>query len=373
MWRELPPAGDPITLERDTSALPVFAGYRPIWLASGTAALALALRLAKAGQPHLDQPEVVLPAYGCPDLVSAAVFAGVMPVLADVGSADPAYAQESLQAALTPKTVAVVAVNFLGIRDRLPELRAFLAGTPRVLLVEDNAQHCPTPEVALDGDFVCLSFGRGKPVSLLGGGALLVRNELAMPDCVSPEAFIKDEVCRDRSLYLRIRIYNFLLHPWSYGLVSRNPLFPLGTTTYSPLQAIKPMSSRAREILPVNFRRYLARSQSQQLQLQGMLDPEIDLAGQLASRCGRLLRYPVLCADRDERDRLLMKLKAAGLGATSLYRHALPNIDGVRSLVRLAGRYEGARAFADRLLTLPLHSGVTATDMQRMREILQTR
>src|SRR5580700_2083909 len=181
IWRSLPPSGNQIVLSSQSGCLPVFEGYRSVWLSSGTAALALALMLCRRRHPEVIQPEVILPAYACPDLVAAAVYTGVRPTLADVDAADPGFNLTSLQMMLSPNTIGVVAVNFLGIQERLPELRNLLKAWPAAALIEDDAQWYPekTGGAGLQGDLVCLSFGRGKPVSLLGGGALLVREALA--------------------------------------------------------------------------------------------------------------------------------------------------------------------------------------------------
>ncbi len=87
--------------------------YELLLLNSGTAALSLAMTIA-AGSAEASSPEVILPAYGCPDLLAAAYYAGLRPVLADIQAASPRYQQAALETAITGDTVAIVAVNFLG-------------------------------------------------------------------------------------------------------------------------------------------------------------------------------------------------------------------------------------------------------------------
>jgi dTDP-4-amino-4,6-dideoxygalactose transaminase len=91
---------------------------------------------------------------------------------------------------------------------------------------------------------------------------------------------------------------------------------------------------------------------------------------QAGSRSGRLLRYPVLCCDHFERDYLWSRLCAAGLGATAMYRRELPEIEGVAARVEVRGSIDGAGSFAGRLLTLPVHMGVTAAHLQRIAAVL---
>ena len=325
--RDLPPAGNAIALVRAAvQPLQWPSGYRPVFVNSGTAALALALLIARLQHPEISAPEVILPGYGCPDLVAAARFAGLRAVLADIGKSDPGYDLESLQRVLNANTVAVVAVNFLGIAERLRDLRELLGLWPQAALVEDNAQWFPEPLPAAEllGDSVCLSFGRGKPVSLLGGGALLLRETYV--DVALTEGLIKPAA--QPFSVLKARLYNCLLRPSLYGAINRNPLLHLGETVFKPLLDVLAMDESRQLLLPTNVEQYLARGSNAATWLHAELPPTQDLPAQLAQRSARLLRYPLLCADLRERDNLLRQLRSAGLGATALYQRVLPAVTG---------------------------------------------
>lgn len=366
---DLPPAGHPI-LWRPGAAPPQFPGYRTLWVNSGTAALALAMTLARRARPAAVAPEVVLPAYACPDLVAAAQFAGVKAVLADIGGDDPAYDARALAGALSANTVAVVAINFLGIRERFDVLREVLGGTS-VALIEDDAQWFPEPLPALNGDLVCLSFGRGKPVSLLGGGVLLVRE-----GAVESREDVAMEPMRPSGAAYRLKVglYNRLLAPPLYRWLNRNPLLPLGRTVYKPLTGVFALDAVRLALLGANVECYLQRSRAVEERIRALIAAaglvQGDIAAAAGERSGRLLRYPLLCRDHFERDYLWSRLHAAGLGATSLYRRELPAVEGVAGRVEVRGGIPGATAFAGRLLTLPVHAGVTPAHLARMREVL---
>jgi dTDP-4-amino-4,6-dideoxygalactose transaminase len=369
IWRCLPPAGEPIDPRGRAAELPVFPGYRSLWVNSGTAALALALSLAWRRHPGIRTPEVVLPGYACPDLVAAAVHAGLQPVLVDIGADDPGFDLEALRAAISPNTVAVVAVNFLGIRERLTEIRELLRAWPVVSLIEDDAQWFPEGKgPVLSGDAVCISFGRGKPVSLLGGGALFVHESWAAFDSFVP----KDLHFAASGGYLlpsKIRAYNLLLRPVFYGFLARNPLLSLGRTVYKPLRGIASMDVNRGRLLPVNIAHHLNRRMDIAAKVREAVPNSMSLPVRLKERAGRLLRYPVLCEDRRQRDSLLSLLDRSGLGGSAMYERPLPDIDNVRERVTVCGDLRSARQFADRLLTLPVHSGVGDGDILQMRRL----
>ncbi|MFT3929937.1 MAG: DegT/DnrJ/EryC1/StrS family aminotransferase [Spongiibacteraceae bacterium] len=369
-WRVLPPAGHPMVLH-GAAAAPEFAGYRATWVQSGTAALALALIAARRRSPQIENPAVILPGYACPDLVAAALFANVQPILVDIGCDDPGYDLTALRAAMSPSVVAVVAVNFLGVSERIAQLREIISACSTALLIEDNAQWFPEPfpQAALQGDLVCLSFGRGKPVSLLGGGVLLAKNGIEMPEIGD---IVQPAMSAGSAFFAKACAYNALLSPRLYGLVSRLPFLQLGVTKLKPLSEIRAMDLHRQGLLAANIHTHLQRSQHCSDALQALIPNSIlDIASRAADRRGRLLRYPVLLADRDKRDNLLARLQHAGLGATALYQCVLPEITGVAPHVHIVGALNGAKAFAARLLTLPVHSGVSAADVEKLREQLR--
>jgi dTDP-4-amino-4,6-dideoxygalactose transaminase len=368
-WRRLPPAGNPVSLRVDEGPLPAFPGHAGHWVQSGTAALALALCVARARSPAVAGPEVILPAYGCPDLVAAAVFARLRPVLVDVGPEDPGYDLAALRAATGPRTVAVVAVNFLGISERLQPLREIFPPSGPVLLVQDDAQCFPHSPEDLHGDVVTVSFGRGKPVSLLGGGAAWIRCDLAASVQTTIAALIQGESPPQWLLPLRLLAYNAMLNPVIYGAVSRLPMLGLGSTVYSPLAAIAPMGRGTLRRVASNVNRHAHGGNRVRGDISAMLDPATDLPRRLAPRCGRLLRYPVLCRSQEERDHRLARLVALGVGATALYRRPLRQIEGIGSLAGAPGGDHGAAVLAGRMLTLPLHAGVTARDVGLMARV----
>ena len=135
MFYQLPPVGNPICLSRadQPEVLLQAFGYRyqPHYFASGTAALAAAITAA-IRLKAIDKPEVILPAYGCPDLISAVVFAGAKPVLVDFETDRPWMDLEQLLTKIRAQTVAIIAVNLFGISERLEQLRGRTRGDGRI-------------------------------------------------------------------------------------------------------------------------------------------------------------------------------------------------------------------------------------------------
>jgi dTDP-4-amino-4,6-dideoxygalactose transaminase len=364
---ELAPVGQPVLWRESRHDVPAFDGYRTHWVNSGTAALALALWVARARRPDVTAPEVLLPAYGCPDLIAAAEYAGVAPVLVDTGRDDPAMSNRALAQRWGSNVVAIVAVDFLGIRERIDALRA-QADEHDAFLIEDAAQWYPEqPTVA---DAVVLSFGRGKPVNLLGGGGLLLRADHRLPRELELAPYVDDTL----PLGFKAAMFNVALRRHAYSIVTRLPGLSLGETRFKPLTSVAAMEDARRRLLAANVEHWLGRNRWREHRLDQALADQPGMTALpvlLAPRSGRLLRYPVLMATREMRDRAVDTLRVRGLGGSALYQAPLSQVAGVPDAVRRQAAGHDTESFADRLVTLPLHDGVRASDLARMVRILK--
>jgi len=369
MFSYIRPVGESISI-RQGGPIDDYVTYDTQLYSSGTMALQQALSLAKENT-HLSRPEVLLPAYACPDLISACVGAGVNAILFDLDSTiSPFPSIETIKQHTNENTIAVILVNFLGIS---PEAKLFDAIKElELLVIEDRAQCFIAPEEAsqLNGDYVIFSFGKGKPVSLLGGGALLVKGH--KNSLLSADHQTIGE--RNSKLPWLIRLYNLIILPFFYYLLMKIPGLSIGETHYHAPEAITLMDSSRRTLLQSNIeKQYLSLSRSAQGQLYAMCNrlSGIQALGN-SELTPSLLRFPLLCKDRESRDLILSKLHQQGIGASRMYQTILPNIkDTPLSESQRQKNYPNAQNFADRLLTLPCHSDVNTASLRKIANIFK--
>ena len=270
--------------------------------------------------------------------------------------------------------VAIVAVAFLGIRERLDAVGA-IAERVDAMLIEDCAQWYPEPATALVADAVVLSFGRGKPVNLLGGGGLLLRDSGRTVGCGDPGSAVEPgRVVGTVSFGVRARIFDGLLDPVPYGLLRRIPALRLGETRFKSLQGIHELDPIRRGLLASHVRSWLAHDRWRERALCETLSAQPELwvlPRALSERAGRLLRLPVLFPDKESRDRALRKLEADGLGGSAFYRLPLPRVADAPPCVAGQGPFAASKCFADRLLTLPIHARVGNVHVEAMIERIQ--
>jgi perosamine synthetase len=153
-------------------------------VSSGTAALEIALRCAGASGRGVDGRDVVIPANTFYATAAAALSAGGRPVFADIDADTFALSPDTLTAALTPRTAAVILVHIGGlITPHADQLRQ-ICQERGIALVEDAAHaHGASWAGRFAGSFgtaAAFSFYPTKVVTCGEGGLVLTESgELA--------------------------------------------------------------------------------------------------------------------------------------------------------------------------------------------------
>lgn len=149
-----------------------------IALANGTLALELALMAFGIGEGD----EVITASRTYVASASCAVMRGAVPVVADVDPDSQCVTADTLRAALTPRTRAIVVVHLAGWPCPMDEIMA-LAQERNLIVIEDCAQaHGATYRGAPVGSFghaAAFSFCQDKIISTAGEGGMLVLDDEA--------------------------------------------------------------------------------------------------------------------------------------------------------------------------------------------------
>lgn len=377
MRGKLRPVGSKVALPSSVPiSLPWEEHYHTEFCASGTDALAISVGIAISRKPAIVRPEVIIPAYGCPDLVSAIFSQGAKPVLVDVLRESPFLDDHLLRESVSESTVAVVAVGFLGIPDRLGVLYQ-ICRKHNLLLIEDSAQ-CFPPASSTEplADCIVVSFGRGKPINLLGGGALLCSNKVLEDNWTKIESYPKLTCNVGVFWYLKRMVFNLLLTRKLFAILEQLPLLGVGHTKFRPHKATF-RYQLPQDLVFGGIKEYIRRplihrwydKHLEFLEQSGWrLLNEKNLGVGSSGTSFPMLRYGILAPNISVRNEAVKALNSAGIGANALYGLALHAINGVES-VRINGNAE-ADDFASRLLTLPCHEDVTEPDLNQIASVL---
>jgi len=393
IFYSLPPAGHKISLrllwggignrsqEQCDRAIEDIKGYlgsrNVFYLSSGRAALWLYLKALSLFKP--ERKEVIVPAYTCPSIVSAVLKAGLRPVLCDNNLDDFGYAPREFENRLGKQTLAAIVVHLYGVPARISTLQE-LCRSNGTSLVEDAAQAFGNAfpdeqnvKLGMKGDAGFYSFGRGKPISILHGGLLVVAS-----DEVSHEArrIMQRLNAENANMQYRLSLGAYVLfsNPRLYWIPQMLPFLNLGGTVFEPefstarglsvaaalLGTMLPGLEKEKETRGTNAKWY-----SDNLS-QGCLR-------HIGSRRNEYpyLRYPLIIDDRDLRAGILERLVAEGTGATGSYPTPLNQLPKLREVLADDTEYKYATKIAGSIVTLPVHSGVSAADRENIKRIIE--
>jgi dTDP-4-amino-4,6-dideoxygalactose transaminase len=302
--------------------------------------------------------EVVVPGYCCFSVPAAAVAAGLRVRLVDV---DPLGRIDAGALAGLPleRAAAVLIGNLFGLPEPLDAIAPIAAGA-QAPLIDDAAQalgaRSPEGAAGVRGRLGVLSFGRGKPLSALGGGALVWTEQgdaNAVPSAVPG---------RRLRAVVEALAYDLARNPFLLRVAAAIPALGIGRTVYDPdfrHGAIDGASlCLANGLLPSlgeSNRDRRERAES----IAARIETETGFTA-LRTPMGSVGVYPrlgLMAPSAESRNAALRRL--TWLGATTMYPTALDEIPALEP--HLAGETScpGAHAFCARLLTVPTHSGLT--------------
>lgn len=405
MLRTLPAVGHPIRLREIFQAFLGNSNQRTFlkkWtsdsqfflVSSGSAALTLSLRSLSHDSKRA---EVLLPAYTCPSLIASVIKAGLEPVLCDLKPYSFQMDLNHLASKIGPNTLAVIAVHLFGIPDDILALKE-LTQKKGIILIEDAAQAFgnrltsdssplnPRSSVltahqylGLFGDLSILSFGRGKPLSLLSSGAVIVNNSELYESLnkvyqslqnMNPLLFLPQ-------YFLSLFLYSIFYHPRMHWFPKCLPWLRIGETFFTLDFEITKIGQKVITLGNSLFEKFreirkirldltkLYKERLSQFQEEFEFFPEYD-GNDIA-----LLRFPIIFKRIEKRDKILAYLKDKGLGATGSFPVPLNELEGVPPYLKGNASYPNAKFISERILTLPLHSHVKMKHIDQICQIIK--
>jgi dTDP-4-amino-4,6-dideoxygalactose transaminase len=346
------------------------------YLSSGRAALWLALKAFSRSKP--DRNEVLIPAYSCPSVVSAVLKAGLIPKLCDINLSDFGFCYDELIKKLNDKTLAVIVVHLYGAPAEVSKIKN-LCNDNKSYLMEDAAQafgNCfpETPDIKLGlaGDAGFYSFGRGKPLNIMHGGLLAIQSQDAYRDANIIYSNLSGCARHQKVNYcVSLGMYSLLSNPYLYWLPQMIPFLNLGGTVFEPEFVTSKGLDLAAALAGImiesiekekNVRRDNSKWYAQNL--GDICANERQIKGDYP-----YLRYPLLIQDANKRKKVLEMLSSKGTGATGSYPTPLNALPGLDKRLMDKSKYKNAEIMSESIITLPVHSMVTATDREKIKRI----
>jgi len=320
-------------------------------LSSGTAALHAAYAALGIGPGD----EVVMPPLTFAATANAAIYLGAKPVFADVDKETGLVDPEAVAAAITPRTKAVIGVDYGGLPADYAAIRRSV--TPADLpVIADAAQSLGASDggrtVGTLADLTTLSFHPVKSITTGEGGA----------------------VATDREAW-HTRVADFRTHgivknpdrqlepggPWHQEMHALGYNYRL-----TDFQAALGSSQLRKLDLFVERRRAIASRYNDAFAGTRSLQRP----GQRPGAASSWHLYVVRVLDRDQREPLFKRLRQAGLGVqvhhVPVYRHPYYRER------RIVGNCPVAEDFYERAISIPIFPAMRDSDVDRVIETIET-
>lgn len=326
--------------------------YKALLTHSCTAALEMAAILANI-QPG---DEVIMPSFTFVSTANAFVLRGGVPIFVDIRPDTLNLDETKLEAAITPRTRAVVPVHYAGVGCEMKLITA-IAQEYRLLVIEDAAQGITSAyhdrPLGSFGHLAALSFHETKNAISGEGGALLIND----PE-YAERAEIIWEKGTNRSQFFRGQVDKYT---WVDVGSSYLPSEITAAFLWAQLEAVQLITER-RLALWQQYHEAFAGLEDWGKVRRPVVPPECRHNAHL---------YYLLLPDLNCRSKLLESL--AGLGVNAVFHyvplHASP---AGRKFGRTHGDLALTEAISERLVRLPLWPGMNEAELSQVIEAVYT-
>jgi dTDP-4-amino-4,6-dideoxygalactose transaminase len=313
---------------------------------SCTAALEMAAMLLDVGPGD----EVVMPSFTFVSTANAVVLRGATPVFVDVRADTLNIDESKVQAAIGPRTRAILAVHYAGVGCAMDELMEIAehTGTP---LVEDAAQGILASyegrALGCFGSLAALSFHETKNVHCGEGGALLV-NDATLAE--RAEILLDKGTNRRRFVRGQVDKYSWVDIGSSYAPSEINAAF-----LWAQLEDAEAITAQRLAIWRAYHEAFL------ELEQESVARRPI-----VPASCSHNAHmYYLLLPDLDSRSRLIDELRSVGIHAVFHYVPLHASAAG-RRYGRPRGDLGVTENASERLVRLPLWAGMGDQEVERV-------
>lgn len=312
------------------------AGAEVILCGSGTSALSLVF----AGLGVGPGDEVVVPAFGCAPIASTVVTAGATPVFADVTPDTMTLDPERAEAAITPRTKAIMPAHQFSLMADMPAFED-IAARHGVRLVEDSAVAqgavLAGRPAGTWGDAGVFSFVQVKSFGMPGeGGAVITRN----PELAATVRMLRNHGQDGRQRFTHHRI----------GHNSR----------FDELQAAFQLRRLPGLAARLARRADIARYYNERFAPLAGIEPPPDRAD---GRC-----FYVYCLRAERRDELAEHLAAQGVATHVYYPAPLPAQPAYAHFAPPGATWPNAESASATILALPVYPHLTDTQVEHIAD-----
>ena len=312
---------------------------------------------------------IIVPAYSCERVVSAILKCGDKPELVDIDPSTGSFCRKGVLRTLAKTTKAIILTHLFGF-DQEREWLLDIADRQGVPVIEDSALLLETKEKSKRPSYATvLSFGRGKPIALGGGGAVISEEKhisdmtKTSSSCKSGSSLTPRKIKRQLFLQKHTALYA----SWLYTLYRGNiPLEPSGIpklekenlTRSASAFLKKKLSTVDFETANAQFNRAIKNYKA------AFQDANIAIAGDFCARLRPGLILPAIAVLSNRRNKILNSMQKAKIDCPRFWNYTLA------TKLSQSG-FSGADLLAKSVLFLPTHADIDGAAAARIAEQLK--
>lgn len=349
-----------------------------LFINSGTTANYIIYKVLKQIRKRVDQVEIILPAYTAPSLLLPIEAEGLTPVLVDIDPSTFNLDITKVAEKLNSKTLAVMPVHMFGLPCEVESLLKLTDGSD-IFILEDGASALGTTvnkqHIGTTAPFGFYSLNRGKNVSTLAGGIVVLKND----DYSELFQQYVNELTTLHPLAQFIMFLKFIglslaVRPFTYTLMSPIVSKFKYTTLHSHFDSFKYTTMQA--ALGINIWKRINDLTERRIEngkallnvfknRNGIITPVIPEDAEAAFN-----QFPIVIDDLKKRKRLQKELLNQGIETTLMYEkplhHIFPELNSPGD-----DPFPNATYLAEHLLLIPPHAQIRCSTINTIKEAVE--
>ena len=318
--------------------------------------------------------EILMPAYMCETVSQLLIDMGFRLNFVDIEKDTYNISIIDLNEKVNKYSRAILAVHMFGNPCDMKGVME-IANDHNLIVIEDAAQlmgaEYDGKKIGTIGDAGFFSFGRGKPITAIEGGAIVTNDDkIAKRSKEIISGFEKQKRKEIIAILFKLLGYSSLKNRIVYQLIhkhARNENLRKDITItnlgfkFSNLQASIGLIQLSK--LDEFNRSRIENAKFLREHLRGVGEVSLPLVSTKAKPI--YLRFPIRVEMESKRDKLMSNLEKSGIESSVVYPVTLPRVHGVNT-----DNYVNAEEVVRKMLALPTHPLVRKEDLEKMEDII---
>jgi dTDP-4-amino-4,6-dideoxygalactose transaminase len=320
--------------------------------------------------------KVIVQSYTCYSVAKAIVESGLDIHIIDTDPSTLDFNYEQLANAIDKNTLCIIATHLFGTSANIGKIKS-LINDDTIYLVEDSAQkQLSSYQESSLADVSIYSFGRGKPISLMGGGIVAINSDELSINYKKHSSDMDVDESVGISFAIKMFINDILTYPGIYGIPARLPFLGIGKTIYPNAIELGRLTKYqkcylANKLLSLNadyFRRkniaieYTKAVTKNNIAGLALYEQNIDYAPH---------RYPFYASKSIKNFTKDVIKKSKKYGIVSMYPAGIYKLHQIMKLKPIVSGSRGAEYISNHLMTAPTHVYVNKKMLNKIIEIVR--